>query len=74
MTGAPFYLASSLEDGSYSVAVRQSTTTTYRVYAYYTTYNTAGTPTVNTLSATGIGVLSGQTVTPTTYPALNFSW
>jgi hypothetical protein len=68
LTGSPYYIASSLEDGTYRVDVRQSTTTTYRVYAYYVTYGGA-TPTINTLSTSGVGVLSGQTVT-----GINFAW
>lgn len=68
LVGSPYYIASSLEDGSYHVDVRQSTSTTYRVYAYYTTYSGA-TPTINSLVITGVGVLSGQTVS-----GQNFAW
>ncbi len=68
LTGSPYYLASSQEDGTYSVEVRQSTTTLYRVYAYYITYGGAA-PTINSLTTTGVSVLSGQTVT-----GIDFAW
>ncbi len=68
LTGSPYYIASSMEDGTYHVDVRQSTTTTYRVYAYYTSYN-GTTPILNSLTTTGVGVLSGQTVS-----GINFAW
>jgi type II secretory pathway pseudopilin PulG len=68
LVGSPYYIASSQEDGTYRVEVRQSTSTTYRVYAYYITYSGA-TPTINSLSQTGVGVLAGQTVS-----GINFAW
>lgn len=68
LTGAPYYLASSGEDGSYRVEVRQSTSPAYRVYAYYVTYP-GGAPQINALSQTGVGVLAGQTVS-----GVDFSW
>jgi hypothetical protein len=68
LTGSPYYLTSTQEDGSYRVDVRQSTSPAYRIYAYYTTYN-AGVPTINAQSLTNVPVLSGQTVT-----GKNFAW
>ena len=68
LTGSPYYIASSLEDGTYRVEVRQSTSTPYRVYAYYVTYNGA-VPVINSLNTSGVGVLSGQTVS-----GINFAW
>lgn len=68
LTGSPYYITSSLEDGTYSVDVRQSTSTTYRVYAYYITYSGAN-PTINSLNTTGVSVLAGQTVS-----GINFAW
>jgi hypothetical protein len=68
LTGSPYYLTSSQEDGTYRIEVRQSTAPAYRVYAYYTTYN-GGTPVINSLSLTGVQVLAGQTV-----PGNNFAW
>ncbi len=68
LTGSPYYLASSGEDGTYRVEVRQSTSTTYRVYAYYVTYP-GGAPSISAQQQTNVGVLSGQTVS-----GVNFAW
>ncbi len=68
LIGSPYYSASSHEDGTYRVEVRQSTTTAYRVYAYYITYGGA-VPTINSLTTTGVGVLAGQTIS-----GINFAW
>ena len=68
LTGSPYYVASSREDGTYRVEVRQSTSPAYRVYAYYITYP-GGAPTINAQSASGVQVLAGQTTT-----GVNFSW
>lgn len=68
LTGTPYYLASSGEDGTYRVEVRQSTSPAYRVYAYYVTYP-GGAPQINALSQTGVSVLAGQTVS-----GVDFSW
>ncbi|MDD5302268.1 MAG: carboxypeptidase-like regulatory domain-containing protein [Elusimicrobia bacterium] len=65
LVGSPYYIASSQEDGTYRVEVRQSTTTTYRVYAYY--ISNGGT--INALNTAGVSVLAGQTVSGT-----NFAW
>lgn len=65
LTGSPYYIASSQEDGTYRVEVRQSTSTTYRVYAYY--ISNGGT--INALNTTGVSVLAGATVS-----GINFAW
>lgn len=69
LTGAPYYVSSSREDGTFNVEVRQSTSPAYRVYAYYVTYGAGGTPTISPLSQTGVQVLAGQTVS-----GVDFSW
>lgn len=68
LTSSPYYLASSMEDGTFSVEVRQSTSPAYRVYAYYSTVSGAA-ATINALSQTNVQVLAGQTVT-----GVNFAW
>lgn len=68
LTGSPYYLVSSQEDGTFRAEVRQSTAPAYRVYAYYVTYN-GSTPTIVPLTQTNVGVLAGQTVT-----GVNFAW
>ncbi|MBI4368870.1 MAG: carboxypeptidase regulatory-like domain-containing protein [Elusimicrobia bacterium] len=68
LTGAPYYLANSKEDGSYAIDVRGSTTTTYRVYAYYYTMSD-NTPVINAQSTSGISVTAGATTS-----GVNFSW
>lgn len=68
LVSAPYYLASTHEDGTYSVDVRQSTSPAYHVYAYYTSYS-GSTPQINALTQTNVQVLSGQTVT-----GVDFAW
>ncbi|MBI3564465.1 MAG: carboxypeptidase regulatory-like domain-containing protein [Elusimicrobia bacterium] len=68
LSGSPYYLDSSHEDGTYSVDVRQSTSPAYRVYAYYVTYSGA-TPSISAQTLTGVQVLAGQTVT-----GKDFAW
>ncbi len=62
-------MASSLESGTYSVSVRQSTSPTYNAYGYYNTLNSAGTVTFNSIELTGISVVAGSSVT-----GQNFAW
>lgn len=69
LASSAVYLASSHEDGTYSVGVRQSTVPAYNVYAYYTTVNSAGAVTFQTQKIAGVPVLAGSTVT-----AQNFAW
>lgn len=68
LTGSPYYLVSSREDGTFRAEVRQSTAPAYRVYAYYVTHDGA-TPTITARTQTGVGVLAGQTVT-----GVDFAW
>lgn len=68
LTGSPYYLVSSQEDGTFRAEVRQSTSPAYRVYAYYVTYSGA-TPTITARTQTNVGVLAGQTVT-----GVDFAW
>jgi len=68
LTGSPYYISSSQEDGTFTVEVRQSTSPAYRVYAYYTTVSASG-ATINSLSQTNVQVLAGQTTS-----GVNFAW
>jgi hypothetical protein len=62
LAGNPYYIGSSHEDGGYSIEVRQSTSPTYRVYAYYPVVNSTGAVTINSQTLTNVSVLAGQTV------------
>ena len=68
LAGIPYYVVSSMEDGTYSIAVRQATAPKYNVYAYYPTPSGAGVSMVYQ-SAANVQVLSGQTTA-----GVNFSW
>lgn len=68
LTGSPYYLVSSQEDGTFRAEVRQSTSPAYRVYAYYVTYD-GSTPTITAKSNASVPVQAGQTVT-----GVNFAW
>ncbi len=68
-SSSAIYLASSQEDGTYSVGVRQSTAPSYNIYAYYTTVTSTGGITSQSASITGVPILSGSTVT-----GKNFAW
>ncbi|MEK6543480.1 MAG: carboxypeptidase-like regulatory domain-containing protein, partial [Elusimicrobiota bacterium] len=68
LTGAAYYMNSSREDGTYSIDVRGSTQTAYRVYAHYVTY-TEQTPVIHSSATSNVWVTAG---TPTT--GINFSW
>jgi len=68
LTGPGYYTASSNEDGTYSLDVRGSTTTPFRVYAYYPVPTAAGW-TINS------GVVTPVWITPGVSTAVaNFSW
>jgi type II secretory pathway pseudopilin PulG len=56
------YLGSTLEDGTYSISVRQSTATLYNLYGYYTTVNSTGAAVIQYQELTNISVTAGQTV------------
>jgi len=62
LTSTAYFLTNSYEDGTYTLEVVGSTTTPYKIYGYYTTYNNAGIPTIHTTSKTNITVLPGQEV------------
>ncbi|MEI7529708.1 MAG: carboxypeptidase regulatory-like domain-containing protein [Elusimicrobiota bacterium] len=68
LTGPPFYMVSSMENGTYLVEVRTSTSPAYKVYAYYPVAGSTGTV-VYTGSALSVPVTAGQT-----YTGVNFSW
>lgn len=63
LTMASYYAASSKEDGTYSIDVRQSTSPAYNVYGYYTTINSAGAVTTTAKSLSNVQVVAGQMVT-----------
>jgi hypothetical protein len=62
LTANSYYIGSSLEDGTFSISVRQSTSPAYNIYGYYTTVNSTGAVTFQSLKLTGVSVLAGQTV------------
>ena len=66
LSGSPFYLASSGENGTYLAEVRGST---YTVYAYMSVPNSTGTVVFYSSSAPNIAVTPGQT-----HSGVNFSW
>jgi len=68
LSSTPYYIGTSLEDGTYALDVRGSTSTTYRVYAYFIQKN-GSTITMSTGTVSNISVLPGQ---PTT--GVNFTW
>ncbi|HAT72598.1 MAG TPA: hypothetical protein DCS63_07265 [Elusimicrobia bacterium] len=68
LADTPYYLVSSMEDGTYTAEVRGSTSTLYNVYAYYPT--PAGTTaTIVSTKTANVSVVSGQTTT-----GVNFLW
>ncbi len=68
LTGTPYYLVSSLENGFYKVEVRGSTNPAYNVYAYFPTPG-GSTASIAYSLRSGVGVLPGETVT-----GVDFSW
>jgi hypothetical protein len=68
LTGAAYYAATSYEDGSYQLEVRGSTTTTYRVYAYYPRWNN-GVVTLSSATVIGVGVNPGAVAA-----GIDFTW
>ena len=69
LSASPYYVTSSKEDGTYSIDVRQSTSPTYRVYAFYPSQPSTATVTINPLTITGVSVTAGQSVT-----GKDFAW
>lgn len=68
LTGPPYYITSSYEDGSYLVEVRQSTNPRYNVYAYYSDLS-GSSFVIYWSSKTNISVIGGQTT-----GGINFIW
>lgn len=68
LSGSPYYVGSSYEDGSYRVEVRGSTSTVFRAVAYYSAFS-GETPVFSSRTVTGIAVTAGQTTS-----GVNFSW
>ncbi len=69
LTENAVYTASSLEDGTYSVSVRQSTATPYNIYAYYPVITSTGAVNISNQEITGVTIIAGQTLS-----GKNFSW
>lgn len=65
LTGAAMYIASSLEDGTFSVEVRESTDPVYNVYGYYYASPNTG-ASASTYKTGTASVLAGQTTGPVT--------
>lgn len=68
LTGVSYNMTNSYEDGTYSMDVRGSTSTTYRVYAYYTTFNGVVSSTT-VRSTSGVSVIAGSITS-----GINFTW
>jgi Tfp pilus assembly protein PilE len=68
LVSTPYYLVSSMENGTYTAEVRQSTAPKYNVYAYYPTPGGATTTMVYSLQG-NVSVVAGQTTS-----GVNFSW
>lgn len=68
LAGVPYYVVSSMEDGTYIIAAREATAPKYNVYAYFPTPSGTGV-TMLYKTVAGVQVLSGQTTT-----GVNFSW
>ena len=68
LTGPPYYLVSSMEDGTYRAELREGGLSGYKVYAYYPVPSGTGV-TISTASVTGVSVTAGAVTT-----GVNFSW
>jgi len=61
LSGIPYYMASTMADGTFKVDVRVSTASaTYNLYGWYTTYS-GDTPVITKKTVTGVSVTGGQT-------------
>jgi prepilin-type N-terminal cleavage/methylation domain-containing protein len=69
LSGPPYYMASSNEEGNYLVEVRGSTNPAYNVYSYYPYLDNNGNFVIYWSSRTNIKVYAGQVVSN-----INFSW
>jgi len=67
LTGPPFYMVSSMENGTYQVEVRNGSL--YRVYAYYPSVGSASAVIYSSNTAANVSVTAGQTIS-----GVNFSW
>ncbi len=63
LTGPPYFITSSYEDGTYEVEVIGGANLRYNLYGYYTTYTLQGNPIITLRSRSNITVLPGQKVT-----------
>lgn len=68
LNSSAFYADSSSEDGTYSVDVRGSTSTTYSVSGFYM-YLNGSTPVISSRTVSGVTVNSGLTTS-----GVNFAW
>ncbi len=62
LTTSAYYVASSNENGTYSVDVRQSTSPAYNIYGYYPTISNSGSVAISSRSITNVSVTASQTV------------
>ncbi len=69
LTGGAFYATSSVEDGSYTLSVRQSSGAAYNIYGYYTTIGATGNVTISQQMIGGVAIPQGQTLS-----GQNLSW
>jgi len=61
LSGTPYYMASSMADGTYAIQVRTGTASaTFTLYGWYTTYS-GQTPSTTKKTVTGVSVTGGQT-------------
>ena len=67
LNGSPFYMVSSMENGTYQVEVRNGSL--YHVYAYYPSVGSASTVIYSSSTAANVSVTAGQTVS-----GVDFSW
>jgi|GEM_PF-608016 len=69
LTSSAVYAVSSLENGTYTIGVRQSTSPPYNIYASYSTVSSSGVPNIQYSRITGVPVVAGSTSTGN-----NFTW
>jgi len=61
LSGDPYYMASTLADGTFKIDVRVSTASaSFNLYGWYTTYS-GDTPVITKKTVTGVSVTGGQT-------------
>ena len=70
LAGTPYYVVSSVENGTYKVAVRNSVTPPYNVYAYYPlSVSAASDAVIYSAKTAGVSVTAGNT-----HSGVDFSW